>query len=198
MTKVITLFTCMSLVLGACTVENADNDSVENPGRQEVINTNEIVDNGKATIHTFEYGDMVYIMRIGESGDGLLAMTYSLESDEGSYENTVEYEVVESDGGMLLIPMNPDNAEAASLEIQDRLAGTKIEEYLTSGDIDLTVGIDKDELAGFRDWGCTTATAGVIAACGSWFASLIFFGGIPGVLWTAACVDAYGIWVLAC
>jgi len=199
-THPIALLTSLCLSLGACTVEDVDTieSATEEIDRHEVINTNEIVDNGTATVHMFESDDMVYTMKIGESNDGLLAMTYSVESDEGSYENTVEYDVVEIDGGMRLIPANPDNAEAASLEIQERLAGTEIEEYLTSGDIDLTAGIDKDELAAFRSSGCTAATLAVTLICGPWLASLIFLGGVPSFLFSAACLDAIGVYWLVC
>lgn len=163
MHRLVLILPFLTLFTAACDSPD-DVDDVEVTERQEVINTNAIVDHGRASVHTFESDDMVYSVKIGRSDDRLLILSYSLKTDEGTYEHTVEYEFVETNEGVTLMAVNPDTAETNAKELQTRLAGTEIEAYLSSGEVDLMAGIAEEDLVAFRD--CGWQFAAMVAACG--------------------------------
>ncbi|PRQ04627.1 hypothetical protein ENSA5_06320 [Enhygromyxa salina] len=193
---VLRLFACACLALSACTVEHLDDvDSIEETERNKVINTNEIVDDGHASLHTFESDDMVYSMKFGPLDDGLF-VDLRLETDEGTYENSIEYEFVETDEGPFLVVVNQDEVEANAQIIQTHLAGSDIEAFLNSGEVELTPVMAQDQ---FR--GCGWEATLVGAACGGTLLALILSGGgfaipiavgavVAGVPLTGLCVGA--------
>lgn len=170
-------------------------DDVEVTERQEVINTNAIVDHGRASVHTFESDDMVYSVKIGQSDDRLLMLSYSLKTDEGNYEHTVEYEFVETNEGVTLMAVNPETAEANAQELQARLAGTAIEAYLSSGEVDLMAGIAQEDLVTFRD--CGWLFTKMVGLCGVDMAFLMvphLVSIVAGVLLLDECLEAHSEW----
>lgn len=194
MNKTIAIFTCLCLALGACSVDNFDNNIEENE-QQEVINTNEIVDNGEASVHTFETDDMVYSMKLGKSDDGLIMVSYSIKIADENYESIIEYELVETDGEVILMAVDPDHAEANARELRTRLAGTDIEAHLSSGKVDLTAGIAQEDTVTFR--GCGWLFSLMVAACagtGVALALLTVGGAVAAIPLGGVCAAAHIKW----
>jgi len=198
----VALFTSVCLSLGACVVGEVGDDIEQvspDAGAQDVIVHSEVVDDGRSMLHTFESEQMTYSMKIGKSGDEVLRLDFNIQTTTGEYSGFVEYEVTTGDEGVTFIPLDPARAEANALEMQRQLAGTDIEAYLLSGDIDLLAGVDPSELETFRS-NCGSIYVDLLLLCGP----TIAFALLGGVLTFAAlaylpgCALVWKTWFFEC
>lgn len=192
----ISVLTALAMSLGACVVPEDHGDTIETADRDDVTNTNLVIEGG--FLHIFESGDVIASVEVTASED-VLNLTYSVETRREFFETSMRL-VMEGDQFVL---EDPETAAAGSAELQRLLAGTPIEDYLRSGNLDLTSGLDQGEVQ-FRAAACWGWKAAMITACGATYAAAIVLGFFTGGLGSAgvivvgspACVYSAGKWMV--